>query len=273
LSMSWNKRLIRYANVVKTFENWPVYFQYRKERKGSNPIQKLTDPIVFKCRHHRILIAVPKSKMDNLFEEIFALRIYWPNFWSWANREKLTVLDIGSNIGLFSYFVFSQFPNSKIIAVEPIEENLRWMESLHQMNPTTQFFVKKGVIYSERNEVDLFLAAEGPFPVLSSVLSTFSQNISKKIRIPSYLLEDLFNEYQIEKCDLCKLDCEGAEYEILFHCPSNIYDRINRIVLEAHHIPHPQYSPLLLHNFLKDRGYSVYSEPMTEQTTMIYAWK
>ena len=43
-----------------------------------------------------------------------------------------------------------------------------------------------------------------------------------------------------KRCDLLKMDCEGAEYDILYHCPSEVLTRIDRIALEVHGGPGDQ---------------------------------
>jgi hypothetical protein len=43
-----------------------------------------------------------------------------------------------------------------------------------------------------------------------------------------------FVKNKIQKCDLLKIDCEGLEYEILESLESELYAKIQRIVLEYH---------------------------------------
>ena len=50
----------------------------------------------------------------------------------------------------------------------------------------------------------------------------------------SVALKDIFDEHDIERCHFLKLDCEGAEYELLYNLPGEYYSRIERIVMEYH---------------------------------------
>ena len=49
-------------------------------------------------------------------------------------------------------------------------------------------------------------------------------------------LENIFDENHIVSCDLLKLDCEGAEYDILINANKEIFDKIKLISLEYHNI-------------------------------------
>lgn len=48
-------------------------------------------------------------------------------------------------------------------------------------------------------------------------------------------LKEVFEKNNIEKCDVLKLDCEGAEYDILFNELDFIKDRVEQISLELHY--------------------------------------
>ncbi|GAG99005.1 unnamed protein product [marine sediment metagenome] len=48
-------------------------------------------------------------------------------------------------------------------------------------------------------------------------------------------LKQVFEENNIKHCDLLKLDCEGAEFEILYDTPKEVFDKIGQISLEWHY--------------------------------------
>ena len=52
----------------------------------------------------------------------------------------------------------------------------------------------------------------------------------------STTLEQIYSDGEIEQCDLLKIDCEGAEYEILFGASSELLDRTRRMALEYHNV-------------------------------------
>jgi len=73
-------------------------------------------------------------------------------------------------------------------------------------------------------------------------------------------MADAFEMLGIESCDLLKLDCEGAEYAILFDTPQPVLERVQRIVMEYHDniVQHTHHD---LARFLNDRGFRVETFP------------
>jgi hypothetical protein len=77
------------------------------------------------------------------------------------------------------------------------------------------------------------------------------------LEIEATTLADVYEQYAITRCDLLKLDCEGAEYEILYRCPDAIFSATAGIVLEIHHgIAGSGTVPGLV-EFLRGKGYRV----------------
>jgi hypothetical protein len=61
----------------------------------------------------------------------------------------------------------------------------------------------------------------------------------------------------MEKIDFLKMDCEGAEYDILFQLPKTIFDKIEVISMEFHDLKKPGYSALDLAGHLIQMGYEI----------------
>ena len=47
-------------------------------------------------------------------------------------------------------------------------------------------------------------------------------------------MSDLFEQGKIDRCDLLKVDIEGAEHALFASTPAAIWDKIQRVVMEAH---------------------------------------
>ena len=74
--------------------------------------------------------------------------------------------------------------------------------------------------------------------------------------MPSETLFDAVGALGIDVIDLLKLDCEGAEYDILRNSPSIVPGRVLRIVAEVHSSG-PDQDRDTLAAFLKQSGYAV----------------
>jgi FkbM family methyltransferase len=68
-------------------------------------------------------------------------------------------------------------------------------------------------------------------------------------------LEQLFAETTTDYCDLLKMDCEGAEYDILLTAPDSVLRRIRAIVCEYHSTS--QHGPAQLLERLTESGFRV----------------
>jgi len=54
------------------------------------------------------------------------------------------------------------------------------------------------------------------------------------ITVPSITLHDILQRYDLKVCDCLKMDCEGAEFDILQHAAADDLRRIRMLILEYH---------------------------------------
>ncbi|MFA6005956.1 MAG: FkbM family methyltransferase [Patescibacteria group bacterium] len=52
--------------------------------------------------------------------------------------------------------------------------------------------------------------------------------------VGAHKLQELFQTYKINSCDLLKIDCEGCEYPLLFTASSDVLKKVRTIVMEYH---------------------------------------
>jgi hypothetical protein len=67
-------------------------------------------------------------------------------------------------------------------------------------------------------------------------------------------LADLMNQEAIARCDYLKLDCEGAEHDIVASLTADVANRISQITLELHKVESKD--PARLAQKLSELGYS-----------------
>lgn len=123
------------------------------------------------------------------------------------------VLDIGAHVGIVSIFLAKRHPDTKVYAFEPVKENferlLRNLEANHVTNVTA---VNKAVNGDGRPVLLTgdYHANTGGMNMFSKGNGTFAEATT---------LEEIYADYGIERVKLLKIDCEGAEYEILGDAP------------------------------------------------------
>ena len=54
------------------------------------------------------------------------------------------------------------------------------------------------------------------------------------IEVNSTTLKKIIDDHEIDKCDLLKIDCEGAEYGIIESLPTQYLNKIEKMIIEYH---------------------------------------
>ncbi len=101
--------------------------------------------------------------------------------------------------------------------------------------------------------------------------------MNNSIDISTITIQDLFEDFNIQKIDFLKIDCEGCEYETLFNTRNEYFQKIKKIAMEIHY--HPKYKFQHMIEFLRNIGYDVNPRYLDDQnhsknitiSTMIYA--
>jgi FkbM family methyltransferase len=188
-----------------------------------------------------------------LFEEIWIRRSYLPA--AWAPAPGPTVVDVGANVGVFSVWAARQLGAARVVAVEPSPRSAGALLANLERNGIENAIVLQVAVGGERRQATLY--RRGP-----EVLDTLFQRDNYGSRfeptgsVRVLTLDDLFTILDIQRCDLLKLDCEGAEYEVLFGASRDSLSRIRHIAAE-YHIGLTDYGPELLQRFLEERDFAV----------------
>lgn len=142
---------------------------------------------------------------------------------------KSVVIDIGAHIGTFSILAGRLRKGVRVFSFEPFPENFSLLQQNIQRNnlASTVFAFQTG-IGARKEKRRLYI-----HPGNTGGHSMYKK--SKKSRqITLISLKDVFKAHNILSCAFLKMDCEGAEYEILLNTPKNILNKIQCIALEYH---------------------------------------
>ena len=81
----------------------------------------------------------------------------------------------------------------------------------------------------------------------------------------------LFDKNKIEHCNFLKLDCEGSEYEIIRHLPSEYFQKIDKMIIEYHMADtHPELLDELM-QILKSHNYEFKIKTLFNDIGFLYA--
>jgi FkbM family methyltransferase len=206
----------------------------------------------FKVRGAMDVWSVKETFLDRFYER-YGFRIL-PGW---------NVMDIGAGVGDFSLYAALQ-EDVKVFAFEPYPESFALAEENIRLNGVTNVKVFAEAVSASSGKLMLDLSGGEPLQVQSRQEN--AQNIKTGIEVDALSLEDAFKQLGLTSCDLLKLDCEGAEYLILFHAPQPALNAIQRIVMEYHDNV-TQYNHGDLAHFLNERGFEVetFVNPVHEQ--------
>jgi FkbM family methyltransferase len=248
----------RYFNLWKNFKNWWLYLAFKYGLTDS-------EPLVFNTRNG-VTVEVP-HRLVQTFKEIFMDECYL------AGLEKdispgATIIDIGANAGYFTLFAADKFPQSQIFSFEPVPVNYIQLQRHSDLNKTRDIKCFPLAVAGQAGEITLSFDAHDSFTT-SATMFTHENTREDYLKVPCVSLQEIMDEHNIIKCDLLKMDCEGAEYDILYNTSTGYLQRIDQIALEVHCGKENNQNIDALEAFLNQQGFFTRRRPVG----MLWAWR
>jgi len=248
----------RYFNLIKNIKNWFLYFLAK-----NNP-EKLYKFV----GKNGIEFWVTKEIMP-IFKEIYMENLYEVDFITQKIHTKSpVVVDIGANVGYAATFLLSHFPEAQVISFEPLPSNFELLSENQKLNSHKNWQVVQMAVAKDEGELILFYQKSKKFTPIASVWKDFERENTENMSIKTLGLADIFVKFAITKIDLLKIDCEGAEYDILYHCPQEILQKIQLIAMETHQGKSDVENQQAMVVFLEKNGFMVHT-----QGAMLWAWR
>ncbi len=150
-------------------------------------------------------------------------------------RRGDVILDVGSNIGLYSIKNSGRIgPEGRIWAIEPNPTVFSRLLKNLKTNETRNVTPVQKAVSSKSGIVD-FAVSSGITPE-GKILpkGELANNRNTSVKVDCVTIDDFVSENRINKIDTMKLDVEGEEYEALKGARSKALPIIDRIVLEYH---------------------------------------
>jgi len=170
---------------------------------------------------------------ESVFREVFLDRDYMVVD-DIISEASDCVLDIGAHIGLFSMYARGLNENVKIFAYEPAPDNFSVMKEHFKENHIENVFAKNVAVSGKDGESILFMSEDSHN---HSILNFFKKPI-KEVKVPTVSMIRIFErdlgKRGVNYCDLVKMDCEGAEFEILSSMSSELFKKTGSFYIEYH---------------------------------------
>ena len=215
----------------------PFYYVGKERADGVATVR--FGNVVFKARHNSL--------------DAFVLYEIWryQTYREAEIRRGDVVVDIGANIG--GYAVLAAKSGAMVIAYEPVPETYQLLSNNLIINNCRNVKIYNAAVGSEIGDVTMNVNQQAAG--LDSIYQTFSS--TKKIKVPSIDLHEIFVRNKLKKIDVLKIDVEGAEYDILLNARPSDMRKIRTITMEYHDFLDHGHNKKELISFLRSNGFDV----------------
>lgn len=223
-----------------------------------NPLAAVLDrfglrrsPYILRPRKGPIMELRPKTGDLFGFYEIILRRDYFSA--GQVIERGATVIDVGANIGCFTITAAQLVgPTGRVIAIEPEESTYQQLLRNIELNRLDNVTALRLAVGATEGEI---LLHSDPNRLFSSVFSSVNGRPiqGSDQRVTMLTLDALMDKCRIGRCDYLKLDCEGAEHEIVANMSRATASRVAQITMEVHKVP--GFDAETLTNRLEDFGY------------------
>jgi FkbM family methyltransferase len=219
--------------------------------------------LVYELRNGLLLEARPRTLDAAVLKDVFFHQIYGQH--GGSIQDNWIILDIGAHIGAFSASAARAARGVTVYAFEPAPENLELLSNNIARNRLSNVRLSPQAVSGQRGVRQLHLSDS---PAGHSLHGTAPAD--RQLSVESVTLEEILSRHAIESVDLLKMDCEGAEYEILETASPETLSRIRRIAMEVHTLDESR-TPARLAALLESLGFNVTVESKDDSTAMIWA--
>jgi FkbM family methyltransferase len=198
------------------------------------------------------MLAIAKYLRWEIFERAQYLR---PGF---ELRPDDTVIDIGSNIGMFALWAAPQIPRGRLIAIEPNPSALECLSLNVSRNDLRNVTIVPAAAGGENGTMELVFhrgweahghstAVVPPWFYTGSGVARFyrwlfqcalnsASDVTAEQRIVArqMTLAHIIDDHHVGTVNYLKIDCEGSEFEMLRNVDATLWARIERVVIEYH---------------------------------------
>ena len=239
--------------VQSVYRDWPaILLAWAGDRSAVR---------IFKLRNGLRMQMRPRTNDFYVVDEILRLGVYSPPGWGIA--EDAIVVDVGAHIGVFTVLASRFATSGRVIAIEPQADNFAMLKANIALNGCRNVVPVNAALAGMEGPRKLYLSPTACSHSLSPIFD-------RSIIVPARTLESIMHEFALDRIDYLKVDCEGAEYEIIEGLPDRVLEAVSSIAMEYH--PAPAESGVSdLSDILTAHGFRVAVRPTWARGGMLYA--
>lgn len=162
------------------------------------------------------------------YEDLFAKGDYGFS----VHQPPRIIVDAGANVGLASIIFANRWPEATIIAIEPESSNFDLLK--RNVAPYDNVHPVNAALWNQTGEISVIDTGLGNWAFMTQAQDasvTASGRPGGTIR--AMTMDDVMDEYRLDRIDILKIDIEGAEKEV-FADTSSWIERVDAIIVELH---------------------------------------
>lgn len=243
--------------IIRTVRNWYVVplVYYRLFRRAS---------FVLRLRNGERLKLRTNSTDIQAFVNVWIMDEY--KMKDFDIKDDNIVVDVGAHIGLFTIYASRFCKKGKILAFEPIKENYETLLENLKLNNLENVLAHNLAVSNKNTPVKIYLN------ISDQAAHTIYGTGQNFVEVNSITLREIIDS-KCNRVDLVKLDCEGAEYDILGALPTEYFERIDRIRMEYHRIGDDFADLGKLKIDLQKSGFKIVDRPANQSYGLLFANK
>ena len=164
-------------------------------------------------------------------------------------RDAAVVWDVGANVGTFTIWASRYMPHAQFVSFEPAADTFRVLNHNRGLNGAINWTVCPFGLGS----VNQTIVAHRP----SGRAGSSSMLCSNGIPVPMEIrnVNDVWDSMGRPVVDVMKIDCEGAEYDLMECMDDRLLASVRGICMEVHPFPGRDHAKIIKR--LEDAGFSV----------------
>jgi len=189
------------------------------------------------------------EEYHKLKQEIFTQDTYYFE----TDNPQPVIIDGGAHIGMATLYFKKLYPHAKVIAIEPLPQNFRLLESNLWSNQLDDVETHNVALAGRENQAEFYFDLSGDdwFTTASFIEGAWTHTQkSQAVTVPTVPLATFLTQ----PIDFLKLDIEGTEEEVLFAAREAL-NQVRQLMVEFHPLPHQSLARTT--KILEDRGFQV----------------
>ena len=205
-----------------------------------------------------VLNYIRPYELIKTYKEIFITEIYKFS----TNSAHPVILDCGANIGISTIYFAINYPSSNIHAFEPDENIFKLLKQNVIDNKFSNIYLYNDAVWNENCKLS--------FSDKSSEASQIDATGTSATKVNAIRLSVFLAKF--DKIDFLKMDIEGAEFNVIMDCASQL-NKIENLFLEYHGTVEETKNLQTILDLLNISGFKVYIKMAADNLEMPFIQK